>query len=40
MSSYTVDGISEIAAQVKAHNPDIITIQELTAAKMTIKLPR
>lgn len=28
MSSYTVDGISEIAAQVKAYNPDIITIQE------------
>lgn len=28
MSSYNVDGIEEIASQVKAQSPDIITIQE------------
>jgi endonuclease/exonuclease/phosphatase family metal-dependent hydrolase len=28
MSSYNVDAIEEIASQVKAHNPDIVTIQE------------
>lgn len=28
MSSYNVDGIEEIAGQVKVHSPDIITIQE------------
>lgn len=28
MSSYNVDGIDEIASQIKAHSPDIVTIQE------------
>ena len=33
MSSYVVDGISEIAAQMKAYSPDIVTIQEAHGSK-------
>ncbi len=33
MSSYNVDGITEIAGQVKGYSPDIITIQEAHGSK-------